>query len=90
MNNFKTVSYNKGAKILDFGQIEKRTGLVLSGMVHQTIIIDREVFTIDISLSGMYCNNLKSYLDESPSIETQTALTNIDIVFLEKKSFRKT
>lgn len=89
MQNFKTRSYKKGEEILSFGQIEKRTSLVLRGMVHQTIMIDGEIFTVDISLSGMYYNNLKSYLEESPSIETQTALTDVDVLFLEKEAAEK-
>ncbi|SNZ00030.1 Crp/Fnr family transcriptional regulator [Flagellimonas pacifica] len=86
MQSFKRESYRKGDEILSFGQIENRTSMVLSGMVHQTVIIGGEIFTVDISLSGMYFNNLKSYLEESPSIEVQTALTDVDILFIEKEA----
>jgi signal-transduction protein with cAMP-binding, CBS, and nucleotidyltransferase domain len=86
MQSFKSESYKKGDEILSFGQIENRTSMVLNGMVHQTVIIGNEIFTVDISLSGMYYNNLKSYLEESPSIEVQTALTDLDILYIEKEA----
>ncbi len=86
MQNFKNKSYKKGDEILSLGQIENRTSMVLNGMVHQTVIIDGDIFTVDITLSGMYFNNLKSYLEESPSIEIQTALTDLDIVYIEKEA----
>jgi hypothetical protein len=47
----------------------KKTNLVLNGIVHQEIMIEDEIFTTDISLSEMYFNNLKSYLEETPSVE---------------------
>ncbi|WP_147676928.1 Crp/Fnr family transcriptional regulator [Algibacter pacificus] len=89
IKNTKTERYKKGDEILSYGQIERRTSMVLSGIVLQTIMIDGEVFTNDISLSGMYYNNLISYLDESPSIETQTALTDVEILYLEKEAAEK-
>jgi len=84
MKSFKTKKYKKGDEILSYGQIERRTSCVLSGIVKQTVIINGEIFTNDISLSGMYYNNFISYLAETPSIETQTALTDVEILYLEK------
>lgn len=89
MKSFKTERYKKGDEILSYGQIERRTSLVISGMVHQTVMIDGEVFTNDISLSGMYYNNLTSYLAENPSIEVQTALTDVEVLYLEKDAAEK-
>lgn len=85
----KVQAYKKGDIILDFGQIETRTNLVISGSIHQYILIDGEVFTIDISLSDMYFNNYKSYLEETPSIETQVALTDTHVLYMEKKDSEK-
>ncbi|MGB6153210.1 MAG: Crp/Fnr family transcriptional regulator [Pricia sp.] len=82
-------TYKKGDRILDFGQVERRTNMVISGSVHQYIFIDGEAFTIDISLSGMYFNNYKSYLEETPSIETQEALTDTEVLYMEKKDSEK-
>lgn len=58
-------------------------------MVHQSIVLEDEVFTVDISLSGMYFNNLKSYMEESPSLEAQTALTDVELLYLEKNQAEK-
>jgi CRP-like cAMP-binding protein len=81
--------FKKDELILDFGQIEKSTKLVVSGIVQQTILIDDELFTTDISLSGMYFNNLKSYLEETPSIETQIAITEVEVLFTFKEEAEK-
>ena len=77
--------YKKNERILDFGKIEKKTNLVLNGIVHQEIMIEDEIFTTDISLSEMYFNNLKSYLEETPSVEIQTAITDVEVLYLTKE-----
>jgi hypothetical protein len=45
--------YKKNERVLDFVKIEKRTNLVLNGIVHQEIMIEDEIFTTDVSLSEM-------------------------------------
>jgi CRP-like cAMP-binding protein len=81
--------YKKNERILDFGKIEKKTNLVLNGIVHQEIMIEDEIFTTDISLSEMYFNNLKSYLEETPSVEIQTAITDVEVLYLTKEQAEK-
>jgi CRP-like cAMP-binding protein len=67
----------------------KKTNLVLNGIVHQEIMIEDEIFTTDISLSEMYFNNLKSYLEETPSVEIQTAITDVEVLYLTKEQAEK-
>jgi hypothetical protein len=43
----------------------------------------------DISLSEMYFNNLKSYLEETPSVEIQTAITDVEVLYLTKEQAEK-
>ena len=87
--SLRVKEFKKGERILDFGQIEKRTNFVAKGIVHQTILLEDDLITVDISLSGMYFNNLTSYLEENPSLETQTALTDVEILYLEKNEAEK-
>jgi len=85
----KKKAFKKGETILNLGQIETKTSFVLSGTVHQYVIIDGDFFTIDISLSGMGFNCFTSFVDETPSNQIQQALTDVQILYLEKESTEK-
>jgi hypothetical protein len=52
-------------------------------------MIEDEIFTTNISLSEMYFNNLKSYLEETPSVEIQTAMTDVEVLYLTKEQAEK-
>ena len=56
----KNKKYKKGEIILNIGQVETKTSLLIKGFVHQYEIIEGELFTIDFSLSGMSFNNFTS------------------------------
>jgi len=47
--------------------------------------IDGEIFTINISLPGMLFNSLDSYLYNKPTSEIQEVISDVEILFLEKK-----
>lgn len=81
---FKKKAYKKTELILTTGQIETRSSLVLKGVVHQYVVIDGDIYTIDFSLSGMSYNNFTSYVENSPSFQIQEALTDVEILFIEK------
>lgn len=81
----KKVSYKKDDKILEPGQIDGRINLVSNGIVHLYTYIDGEIFTINISLPGMLFNSLDSYIYQRPTIEVQQAVTDVDIIYLDKK-----
>tara|TARA_R110002051_G_scaffold290773_1_gene354385 strand:- start:19775 stop:20386 length:612 start_codon:yes stop_codon:yes gene_type:complete len=85
----KKKSYKKGEAILNIGQIETKTSFILKGTVHQYVIIEHEIFTIDFSLTGMSFNNFTSYMENSPSNQIQVALTDVDILYFEKTAIQK-
>jgi CRP-like cAMP-binding protein len=86
---FKKKKIKKGELILSIGQIETKTSLVLKGVVHQYVIIEDDLFTIDFSLSGMSYNNFTSYVENLPSNQIQVALTDVEIIFIEKAAAEK-
>lgn len=89
VNVFKKKTYKKGELILSIGQIETKSSLVLRGVVHQYVFIDGDLCTIDFSLSGMSYNCFTSYVENSPSNQTQEALTYVEILFIEKSDAEK-
>lgn len=89
IENSKVKNYKKGSEILSFGQIENNITVVISGIIHRTIKIDNQIFTLDISLAGTGMCSLKSYLEKSPSLETQKALSDTDILYFERETIEK-
>lgn len=85
----KVKSYKKGEEILAIGEIETNHHALISGMVHQYVFLGGKPVTIDITLSDMYFNSLKSYMEDSPSTEVQKAITDVELVYFEKDDFEK-
>ena len=85
----KKKKYKKGEIILDIGQVETKTSLLIKGFVHQYVIIEGELFTIDFSLSGMGFNNFTSYIENSPSNQIQKAMTDVEILYFKKQDIEK-
>ncbi|MCU4165651.1 Crp/Fnr family transcriptional regulator [Carboxylicivirga caseinilyticus] len=81
---FKKKCYNKGDSILREGEIETRSKLVMSGVVHQYIFEDDEPVTINITPKGLAFNCIKSYVEGSPSIEIHEAITDVELLYIEK------
>ncbi|MDO6519284.1 Crp/Fnr family transcriptional regulator [Zobellia uliginosa] len=79
----------KGELLLDIGQVETKTSLVLEGFIHQYTIIEDNLFTIDFSLAGMSFNNFTSYMENSPSNQVQEALIDSEIIYFEKEDIDK-
>ena len=80
----KRASYKKDEIILAQGQKDTRINLVTKGIVHLFTYIDGEVFTINLSLPGMIFNSLDSYIFNHPTSEIQLAISDIEILYLEK------
>lgn len=80
----KKTTYKKDELIREPGQIDTRINLVVKGVVHSFTYIDGEVFTINISLSGMLFNSLDSYIYHLPTSEIQQAISDVDTLYLEK------
>lgn len=81
----KKKTYRKGEFVLNTNQQETKTNFILKGVIHQFVIIDDESFTIDISLAGMSFNSFTSFIEETPSNQVQEAITDSEILYLEKK-----
>lgn len=85
----KKKKYKKGEIILNIGQVETKTSLLIKGFIHQYVIIEGELFTIDFSLAGMSFNNFTSYMENSPSNQIQEAITDSEILYFEKEDIEK-
>ncbi|WP_229792649.1 Crp/Fnr family transcriptional regulator [Ulvibacter litoralis] len=85
----KKKKIKQGEILLNIGQIETKTSLVLKGFIHQYLIIDGNLYTIDFSLAGMSFNNFTSYMENSPSNQIQEAITDSEILYFEKKDIDK-
>jgi len=83
----KLKSFKKGEIILKKGEINDYLSFTVSGVVHQYIFIEDQSFTIDVKVSGMYFNALKSYVEGSPSMEIHEAVTDVELVYFSKKDF---
>ncbi|SHJ63477.1 cAMP-binding domain of CRP or a regulatory subunit of cAMP-dependent protein kinases [Reichenbachiella agariperforans] len=77
-------SYKKGESILKIGEIETKANIVVKGVVHQYIFDEGESKTVNITPKGLGFNNLKSYIVGSPSIEVHEAITEVEIISIEK------
>lgn len=80
----KKASFKKGDNILEIGQVETSISIVTKGVVHMHTYIDGELFTINISIPGMLYNSLNSYINSSPTLENQVAVSDVEILYLEK------
>lgn len=83
----KTKTYKKGTIILNEGDIDDKLTYTASGIVHQYIYIQEQLYTIDIKVSGMFYNDLKSYMERSPCREIHEAVTDVELVTFSKTDF---
>jgi len=81
--------FKKGEFILKEGQVDRYVHFLKEGIVHQYVWMKEKVHTVDIKLSGMSFNGLKSYVEESPSLEIQEAITDVVLVSFAKKDFEE-
>ncbi|MAN28754.1 MULTISPECIES: Crp/Fnr family transcriptional regulator [Mesonia] len=81
---FTKYVYNKGESILKIGEVETKANIVVKGVVHQYIFDEEDSKTINITPEGLSFNNLKSYLDGSPSLEVHEAIMDTEIISIEK------
>ncbi|MGY5352496.1 Crp/Fnr family transcriptional regulator [Wenyingzhuangia sp. IMCC45533] len=81
--------YKKGELILKETNVEANINFVKKGIVHQYVIMNEGVHTVDVKLQGMAFNSLKSYANESPSDEIQEAITDVILVYFKKIDFEK-
>ena len=53
--------------------------------MHQYIFDDDVAITTNLTPLGLPFNSLKSYIEASPSLEIHEAITDVEIIYLEKK-----
>ncbi|TYP96762.1 CRP-like cAMP-binding protein [Tenacibaculum adriaticum] len=82
---FKKRKFAKGETILKEGEIAFRSNIVIKGVVHQFVYDEDIPITTNISPKGFAFNSLKSYMERTPSIEIQEAITDVEILSIEKK-----
>lgn len=78
-------SYKKGDSILKSGEVETKSNIVVKGVVLQYVFDDDMPITINITPKGLAFNSLKSYVDGSPSVEIHEAITDVELLSIEKK-----
>lgn len=82
---FKKRKYAKGEIILKEGDVEFKSNIVAKGVVHQFVYDEDIPITSNISPQGLSFNSLKSYIEGTPSVEIQEAITDVEILSIEKK-----
>lgn len=76
--------FNKGECILKEGDVELYSNIVIKGVVHQYVIdVDKEV-TTNLTPKGLGFNSLSSYINKTPSVEIQEALTDVELISINK------
>ena len=85
----KKKTYQKGDSILKSGQIETRSNFVIKGVVHQFIYDNNVAVSTNITPKGLVFNSIKSYVEGSPSLEVQEAITDVELLYIEKKDMER-
>ena len=80
----KKKCFQKGDAILREGEIETNSKFVLKGVVHQYLFEEDEPVTINLTPGGLVFNCIKSYIEGTPSVEIQEAITDVEVLFIEK------
>ncbi|UOB16098.1 Crp/Fnr family transcriptional regulator [Abyssalbus ytuae] len=86
---FKKRTFQKGASILKAGEVETKSNIVVKGVVHQFIFDEDVPVTTNITPKGLAFNSLKSYIDSSPSLEIQEAITDVELLSIDKKDLEE-
>ena len=82
---FEKKEFSKGEFILKEGEVETKSNIVVKGVVHQYVYDEDAIITTNITPKGLAFNSLKSYIDESPSFEIHEAITDVELLYIEKK-----
>lgn len=82
---FKKRSFKKGASILNAGEVETKSNIVVKGVVLQYVFDEDVPITINITPKGLSFNSLKSYMDNTPSEEIHEAITDVELLSIDKR-----
>ncbi len=86
---FEKKTYRKGESILKAGEVETKVKLIVKGIVHQYVYDGDIQVTIDLKSKGLSFYSLKSYLGNSPSYEIQEAVTDVELLQIDKKDMEE-
>lgn len=78
-------TFKKGELILKQGETESYSNVVVKGVVLQYLYDEGVPITLNITPKSFPFNSLKSYVDGSPSVEIQEAVTDVEILSVKKE-----
>lgn len=84
MSFFKIVKLKKGDFLSREGEVCSRLTIVKSGILRSFFNKDGEQLTTYFSLEGTVATALRSYIKEVPAHENIQALTNVELLCIEK------
>jgi len=82
-------NYQKGDYILNQGSIETKLSYLLSGEVHQYNLVGSNEVTNNIAIEGMAFSSFISYANQTPSKQIQRAMSDVSLVYLEKRQIEQ-
>lgn len=83
--HFVRRTYNSGEHLLRLGAIETQIHFLERGVVHQYLIPEDEILTINIAITGMFFNSFTSYVLSNPSLQQQTAIGEVETYSISKR-----
>lgn len=78
-------TFKKGDIILKPRAVETNSNIVIKGVVMQYLYDEGVPITLNITPKGFPFNSLQSYIDGSPSMEIQEAVTDVEILSIAKE-----
>jgi CRP-like cAMP-binding protein len=86
---FKQIGLKKGDYLSREGQICTKLMIVKNGILRSFYNKDAEQLTTYFNIEGTIATALRSYLKEVPAHENIQALTDVELLYIEKKDMNK-
>ena len=86
---FKQLNLKKGEYLSREGQICTKLMIVKNGILRSFYNKDAEQLTTYFNIEGTIATALRSYLKEVPAHENIQALTDVELLYIEKKDMNK-
>jgi CRP-like cAMP-binding protein len=86
---FKQIDLKKGDYLSREGQICTKLMIVKNGILRSFYNKDAEQLTTYFNIEGTIATALRSYLKEVPAHENIQALTDVELLYIEKKDMNK-
>ena len=89
LKHLKIGVYKKGEYLLQQGEIETKTAVILEGVLHQFHLVQGDELTINIALSGTAFNSHTSFILGAPSEQIQRVVKDLRFAYLEKNDIER-